>query len=157
MFGSEWPPAVSWDLDSITSGMPNYFPTRVRRIFYVTSTLLPCFQNSAPAHVFVRLTHFGGKHQAVDCISLLRRTSECKQTEQWGLASHRAKPGPGPLSGSGFLRKLRVFMFQRLRSVTSGVIFQGEASRAFCCFCSSSLRVENVSRKTRSKITTTSF
>lgn len=96
VFGSEWPPAALWDSDSITSGMPNYFPTRVRRIFYVTSTLLPCFQNSAPARVFVRLTHFSGKHQAVDCISLLRRTSECKQTEQRGLASHRAKPGPGP-------------------------------------------------------------
>lgn len=95
VFGSEWPPTASWDSDSITSGMPNYFPTRVRRIFYVTSTLLPCFQNSAPARVFVWLTHFSGKHQAVDCISLLCRTSECKHTGQWGLASHRAKPGLG--------------------------------------------------------------
>lgn len=40
------------------------------------------------AHVFVRLTHFIGKHQAVsvvDCITVLHLTYECKQTEQWDL------------------------------------------------------------------------
>lgn len=54
-----------------------------------------CVFRGALQPVFVRLTHFSGKHQAVsvDCISLLRRTHECKQTEQWGLISRRAKPG----------------------------------------------------------------
>lgn len=58
-----------------------------QRNFYVTATLLLCFQNTAHVHVFVRLTHFSGKRQAasaaiVCCVTLLHLANECKQTER---------------------------------------------------------------------------
>lgn len=62
------------------------FPNEGQWNFYVTATLLPCFQNTAHVRVFVRPIHSSGKHQAVsvvDCITLLHFTFECKQTEQW--------------------------------------------------------------------------
>lgn len=64
--------------------------------FYVTATLLLCFENSAYANVFVRLTHFGGKHPAVsvvDCVTLALVTCECKQTDQWDSSRLWTKPG----------------------------------------------------------------
>lgn len=55
--------------------------------------------------LFERLTYFAGKRQAVaaDCVSLLRRSRGCKQTEQQGGGGGQAtgpklgqalKPGP---------------------------------------------------------------
>lgn len=86
VFMSDLPPKSLRDLRFHHIWGAKLFPTKGQWNFYVTTTLLLCFQNTVLAHVFVRLTHFSGKHQAasvVDCITVLHFTYECKQTEQW--------------------------------------------------------------------------
>lgn len=100
LFVSDWPPKALRDSDSATSVVPGKFLNRGQRNFYVTATLVQCFQNTAilPPRAYVCAADpFQWEASSCFCCklhnSIIHLANECKQKKiGWaGQSTDRAR------------------------------------------------------------------